>query len=263
MKKIASRQNPVFKWIRRLASGKRLPEEKSLLIAEGIKLVREGLNSSLAIKNLFVSEDKYIDQLSDFSEDIIILPSKMMSQISTMKSPPGVLAVFEAIPQPIDEDFLSTSPRLVVLDSIQDPGNLGTIMRTSEAMGVDALILLDGAVSANNFKTVRASMGARFRLPVYESIKLPQLLKLLKKEKYALISTKMEGESLFNFQFPSKSALFFGKEGAGISKEIDLECTRSLAIPMQGQVESLNVATSAAICLYEWHRQNSGKKPVN
>ena len=140
---------------------------------------------------------------------------------------------------------------LVVLDRLQDPGNIGTIMRTSEAMGASAIILLKGCCSPNNHKVIRATMGSSFRLPVIPNVDVKNLFNLLNKNNYMTICADMKGTNIVNYKFAEKSALFIGQEGQGLSDYIIANCRSRIAIPTCGQVESLNVATSTAICLYE------------
>lgn len=141
---------------------------------------------------------------------------------------------------------------LVVLDRLQDPGNIGTIIRTSEAMGASAIILLNGCCNSNNHKVIRAAMGSSFRLPVIPNVDVKNLFNLLNKNNYMTICDDMKGTNIVNYKFSEKSALFIGQEGQGLSDYIIANCRSRIAIPMYGQVESLNVATSTAICLYEW-----------
>jgi TrmH family RNA methyltransferase len=121
-------------------------------------------------------------------------------------------------------------------------------------MGADAVLLLSGTCSYLNSKSIRASMGSLFRVPVFADLVLSDICTLLRKQSFTILSADMEGKSLFSFKFPAKTALVMGQEGRGVSSAIKKECSDSLAIPMQGKVESLNVATSAAICLYEWQK---------
>ena len=152
------------------------------------------------------------------------------------------------------EDVVKEAAMLVVLDRLQDPGNIGTIMRTSEAMGVSAIILLKDCCNPNNHKVIRAAMGSSFRMPVVSNVDVQNLFKLLNKNGYLTICADMHGQILKEFNFAEKSALFMGQEGKGLSDFIIKNCKSRVAIPMCGEVESLNVATSTAICLYEWAR---------
>jgi TrmH family RNA methyltransferase len=122
-------------------------------------------------------------------------------------------------------------------------------------MGADAVCCLTGTCSPDNTKVIRAAMGSSFRLPVFCKLQFAELDQSLKKAGFKTICADMKGSSIFNFTFPERCAIFLGQEGQGVEKFIKDKCSIKLAIPMPGQVESLNVAASSAIFLYEWARQ--------
>ncbi len=252
MKKIESRQNPLFKQALKLSHDTR--SNPDLIIVEGAKLISEAIEAGAVAQTLFLTAGT---KLPEFDVNCIELPTALFKELSTVTSPADAICIFsQKEPQPLAK-LCQKAKMLVVLDRLQDPGNIGTIIRTSEAMGADAVILLSGCCSSNNTKVIRAAMGSSFRLPVYNRIEAQELFQLLTKHLFTCICTDMQGQSVHSFSFPEKSALFLGQEGSGTAEKVEKECAMKLAIPMQGRVESLNVATSAAICLYEWSKQQA------
>lgn len=253
MKLIESRQNPHFKQALKIAADRRsFPD---LFLVEGEKLIREAIAAGLKPEQIFLTA-KSSGNFSKFHAICTELSPGLFRELSTVVSPADALAIFRRPEHEPLHDLLGRARLILVLDRLQDPGNIGTTIRAAEAMGADTVVLLQGCCSFLNHKAVRAAMGSSFRLPVHENVDARQLLELLRAENFELIGTDMNGCSIHRFQFPGRSALILGQEGSGIAANLKKECSLLLAIPMQGQVESLNVATSAAICLYEWSKQH-------
>lgn len=251
MKTLESKSNPIIKRAYKALAGS---NDEQLLLVEGHKLLDEALKSGARVEMVFVEEPQSLREKYDLNNVCYQVPRAILRELSTVQNPAEILA-FLAPPQPPKlAEVIANARMLVVLDRLQDPGNLGTIMRTSEAMGVNALILLKGCCSQFNPKVIRAAMGSSFRLPVIADVAVNELFNQLQQHECATICADMHGKPLAEFTFPARSAFFFGQEGQGLAEKILKECKSKLAIPMQGQVESLNVATSAAICLYEWSR---------
>ena len=155
-----------------------------------------------------------------------------MRELSTVQTPSNIIAFLTPCPAPNLEDVVNEAEMLVVLDRLHDPGNIGTIMRTSEAMGVSAVILLKDCCNPNNHKVIRAAMGSSFRLPVVANVDVQSLFQILNKNGYMTICADMQGEILNNFKFAEKSALFMGQEGKGLSDFIIKNCKSRVAIPI-------------------------------
>ena len=232
------------------------PSKENLIVVEGHKLLNEALKSGAKPEMIFVAckenglprdlttarNESY--KINNFDSITYIISRGLIRELSTVQTPSDIIAFLTPSPAPHLEDVVKNSEMLVVLDRLQDPGNIGTIMRTSEAMGVSAIILLKGCCNPNNHKVIRAAMGSSFRLPVVCNVDEQSLFTLLNKNGYMTICADMEGTILKNFKFAEKSVLFMGQEGQGLSDYIIANCRSRIAIPMCGQVESLNVATS-------------------
>lgn len=256
MKQIESKANQVFKRAQRALSGN---SDEKLILVEGHKLLDEAIKSGAHPEMIFVETPEALQGRTELSKFWFQTGRMLFKELSTVHNPTDIIAFLSPPPFPELEAAIRQSCMILVLDRLQDPGNIGTIFRTGEAMGVGLVVMLKGCCSPYNHKVTRAAMGSSFRLPIVAEVKLPELLPLLKKYQIANVCADMSGQTLPAFQFPEKVALFLGQEGQGLSKEILKECNSRLAIPMQGQVESLNVATSAAICLYEWARTRQAR----
>lgn len=249
MKKIESRENPIIKKALKAVKGNF--DSQPMLLVEGEKLISEAIASGAEAIHLFVTDAASAKEFPELESRCCILSAHLFKELSSVKTQARIIAFFAPPPSVNLETILNKYSSIVVLDRLQDPGNMGTIMRTCEAMGVEGIILLKGCCNQYNHKLIRAAMGSNFRLPVCADVDPCHLLSSLKKSGISIICADMNGSSLFNFSFPDRCAMFFGQEGQGLDTKILKECTDRLAIPMQGQVESLNVAASAAICLYE------------
>ena len=295
MKEIESRNNPIIKKALKALSN---PNNENLIVVEGQKLLGEAIKSGAKPEMIFVAseengfprsfttarndgynsnwvgnnhnnknkpnkhkQDELATNKATINYDNITykISRGLMRELSTVQTPSDIISFLTPALSPQLEDLVKKSSMLVVLDRLQDPGNIGTIMRTSEAMGVSGILLLKGCCNPNNHKVIRAAMGSSFRIPVLANVEVENLFKVLKNNGYMTICADMEGTILKDFKFSEKSAIFMGQEGQGLSSFILENCKYRIAIPMFGQVESLNVATSTAICLYEWARNRVDK----
>ena len=170
------------------------------------------------------------------------------------ESPQGVLAMAEIPSYSLDHIVRGESLRLLVLDAVQDPGNVGTIVRTAAALGADATIALPGTVDPWNAKVVRASMGASFHHPVLHAT-ADELLSHVSARSIELWGADVSGDSVETVDAPKRLALVVGNEGAGLSSSIRERVTRLVSLPILGSVESLNVSVAAGILLFELRKQ--------
>ena len=217
-----------------------------LFVAEGIKVVKELLNSSLVCEKLFVTEDLGFS----FSEGKTVFISEVeLKKVSSLKSPNKVLGLFK-IPE---ENSITTSGLIVALDAINDPGNLGTIIRLCDWFGVEQLICSKDTVDCYNQKVVQASMGSLTRL----KISYVDLKKYLSEVKIPTFIADMDGENVYKTKLLKEGVLIMGNEANGISSEVKKLAKNTVSIPRFGniqQTESLNVATATAILLSEFRR---------
>jgi len=228
---------------------------------EGVKLVEEALRSGLHLNTVFFSEsarpiaDKLLPQIAARSETLA-LPDALFKSIVPSDSPQGVAALIK-LPAFSMDQLLNRAAQgpLVVVAGLQDPGNLGTILRSAEAFGAAGIFLTEGSVSPYNSKVLRGSAGSIFRLPLVQ-ISSVELIPLLRARKIRLLATSShEGTPLPQISWTLPLAVFIGNEGAGLSREIMRQVDDTMAIPQANTVESLNAGVAASIVLYEAGRK--------
>jgi RNA methyltransferase, TrmH family len=258
---ITSPQNPKIQQVRSLLGRRRDREEAHAFVIEGVRLVEEALHShqkpSLVLFTDQLSErgKALVTSLDKTGCEIEQVPAHLMESISGTEAPQGLLAVlpFPVIPTPTEPDFL------LVLDGLRDPGNLGTILRTAAAAGVQKVILTPGSVDPYAPKVVRSGMGAHFRLPITvqdwmdirKSLKYPQSL-----VRFYLAEAE-SGQAPWNLDLKSPLALVIGGEAEGAGQEARSVVDGFISIPMPGKFESLNAAVAASILLFEVVRQRN------
>ena len=240
--------------------GRRKAREKhSLFVAEGVRSVEELLRSGLKIEGALVAPQlasaprgqSLRSSLEAARVDVLEVSEKDFRSAAETESPQGVIAI-AAIPKR-ELNALETGARcrVLVLDAVQDPGNVGTIVRTAAALGATATIALPGTVDVWNPKVIRSSMGAQFVHPVLHAT-VPELLSFLDRARIELWCADASGEALLDEEGrPDRLAIALGNEGGGLSTDVRAACRRSVSLPIAGKVESLNVAVAAGIILYQ------------
>jgi len=227
---------------------------------EGVKLLEEALRNSRHLDSVFFSEsarplaEKLLPQISARTETLI-LPNALFNSIVPSDSPQGVAALVKLRSSSAAEmlDRRDDGP-FVVAAGLQDPGNLGTILRSAEAFGAAGVFLTEGTVSPYNWKVLRGSAGSIFRLP-FVQISSAELIPLLRDRGARLLATSShKGTSLADANWTLPLAIFIGNEGAGLPREIQHQMDETLIIPQAQQVESLNAGVAASIVLYEARR---------
>ncbi|MFY9906994.1 MAG: RNA methyltransferase [Terriglobales bacterium] len=224
---------------------------------EGVKLLEEALRSGLDLNSIFFSEaarplaEKLLPQINAHSETLI-LPNALFNSIVPSDTPQGVAALLKL--RTISTAELlerATAGPFVVAAGLQDPGNLGTILRSAEAFGAAGVFLTEGTVSPYNSKVLRGSAGSIFRLPVLQ-MSSAELIPLLRARGVRLIATSSHhGTPLPQTSWMLPLAIFIGNEGGGLSRELTQQMDETLAIPQAAKVESLNAGVAASIVLYE------------
>lgn len=263
MQIITSKDNEIIKNIRKLKEKKYRDANNEYLI-EGIKLIKEAVEEKAKIKLIVVCEESIedgdIDQklLYEIAKyDCIYVNKKVFSILTDVQNPQGILAVIEK--KNNEEDINYKEDIIVVLDGIQDPGNLGTILRTIDSVGLSQVIVSKETADSYNPKVVRSTMGAIFRVNVIESEDLLQTLKNLKKHKYKIMSTSLEtNNSIYDVEY-NKKVIVIGNEANGVSKNVLEYADEKIKIPMLGKTESLNASVATSIILYEYVRRKIRK----
>ncbi len=252
MEQITSRQNPLVSHIRKLGNDRVYRREQGRFLIEGVKLLDECIRWGGEIDTLVRAEGTVFEGAMPQGVREVSVPAGLFESLSTVESPQGVLALC-ALPPLTLPDKLSGG-RYLVLDGVQDPGNVGTVWRTADAFGADGLILLPGCADPWSPKTVRASMGACFRLPVW-ACTLEELTKLLTQADIPLRATALRKDTADLRALDwSRAAAVIGSEGRGVSQAVLDACAATVKIPMRERCESLNAAVAASVVLWEMYR---------
>ena len=256
MQIITSKENALIKHICKLKE-KKYRNLYCEFVVEGVKLLKEALEEKANIKNIIISENMIKDNLieKELLEKInyTVVSSNIFKLISDVESPQGILAVIEKEKK---ESIIDDKSNLILaLDDIQDPGNLGTIIRTLDSINLKQIIISKGTADPYNPKVIRSTMGAIFRVKIIETDNLADTLKKLQEKGYKIIVTSLDSKkTIYDINF-NKSIVIIGNEANGVSKEIlDLADEKTI-IPMEGKTESLNASVATGIILYEYVRQ--------
>lgn len=257
---IRSRDNPFFKGLIKLAGSARQRGKIRQTLLDGTHLLAAyldaGMNPQHVLLNAPALQDKEITALLGRINDVprTQLDDRLFAALSELKTPSGLLALVD-IPRP---DMPITQSRFaLLLEDIQDPGNLGSILRSAAAAGCDAVFLSPGCADAWSPKVLRAAMGGHFALHLHEQQDLPQLAATFPG---TLFATSLHTErSLYDCDLRGSIAFMIGNEGVGLSAELLDLATQQIHIPMPGKMESLNAAAAAAICVFEAVRQRKGQ----
>lgn len=254
---ITSSKNKIIKEIKGLHKRK-ARWDSQLFIVEGIKIIEEAIRSKLDLKYIVYTEKlleaeearEFFDLIKD-EKNLIKTTEAILKEISDTENPQGVLGLVSFEKRNLDQLFKEEGSFYLYLDELQDPGNMGTIIRSGDAFKLDGIIVGKGSVDPYNPKVVRSTMGSIFRVPLYFPQEDLEFLKRAKGEGFKLITSSLEGEDLGQLDLSSRSILVIGNEAKGAKKEImDLSDLRT-RIPMPGQAESLNAGVAASIIMYE------------
>jgi TrmH family RNA methyltransferase len=258
MKSITSRDNPRLKRLRRWASQARARREEGVILLDGIHLIMALQASGHAVEEVIVSASgagkrEIADWLEMHGEiGAIVVPDPLFAEIAATDSPSGILAVAQTFAPAAEMD---NDRDCLVLDGVQDPGNVGTLLRTAAAAGVRQALLGPGCADPWAPRTLRAGQGAQFELQIHEVGDLPAALATYRG---TTIVTRLDAaRSLYETTLEEPLAWVFGSEGQGVSAPVSAVAKKAVFIPMPGKTESLNVAAAAAICLFEMVRRRS------
>ena len=243
MQTITSKDNELIKHIRKLKD-KKYRDESNEYVVEGVKLVEEAVKENAKIKQIIVCEDTTRTyeipthiMLEIAKYECISVSDKIFNIITQVTNPQGIMAIIEKNAQNAKIDY--TQDIIVVLDDVQDPGNLGTILRTVDSIGLNQIIVSKGTADAFNSKVVRSTMGAIFRIKIIEVENLAQAIKEMRKHHFKLMVTSLQTKnSIYDIDF-YKKIIVIGNEANGVSKEIQDMADEKAKIPMLGRTESL------------------------
>jgi TrmH family RNA methyltransferase len=257
MKRITSRQNPLVARLKAVARG----DEPGLFL-DGTHLVAEALSSSVGIRHALVTSDGLmrddirglVAQLEQSGADLASVPPSVMAAVSSVQSASAIVALADG-PQPAGERLYASTPLVVIACDVQDPGNIGAIVRVTEAAGGTGLIAAGRCADPFGAKALRGSMGSALRLPIARAQAAAAIADARGHGCRVLAAVPRRGTPLFDLRLTGPLAVLIGGEGAGLAEPLVNAADGCFTIPMQAGVESLNAAVTAAVVLYEAYRQ--------
>ena len=259
MQVISSKDNEFVKHIKKLKDKKYRDMNKEFII-EGIKLIKEAIEEKAEIKQIVICDNcqnsdiipkELMYEIAKY--ECVYVTEKIFKTISDVNTPQGILAIIGRNTGEAEIDY--TQDIIVALDDIQDPGNLGTILRTVDSIGLNQILVSKGTADSYNPKVVRSTMGAIFRVKIIECEDLEKTLREVKKQKFKLVVTSLQTEkSLYDIDF-NRKVIVIGNEANGVEQKIQDLADEKIKIPMLGKTESLNASVATGIVLYEYVRQ--------
>lgn len=256
---ITGLQNPVVKAAAELKQ-KKYRQQQGRFLAEGLRTVEEAVRYG-AVQSIFYTaiEDErtrtVLEEAAAKQVKLICVSEAVLKKIADTETPQGVIAVCEMGKSSV-EDLLATGQMLLVLDRVGDPGNIGTMLRTADAAGLGGFVLLKGSADIYAPKTVRASMGSLFHLPVVSGVSEAEFVSSARKAGYELLVTCLDGaDNLYKADLRGRLAFVMGNEANGVTDSLLEAADKRVFIPMQGRAESLNVAMAAGVVMFEALRQ--------
>ncbi len=256
---ITNTQGAQMKRVRELLAKSRARSEQGCYVVEGLRMCREIPAEDL--EAIYVSESFLAKHGAEALPGVPeAVSDSVMEKLSDTKSPQGVLAVVRQRKHEAEELFARPSVRLFFLEHVQDPGNLGTMIRCAEGAGIDGLILSADCADLHNPKVIRSTMGSIFRVPAVVVDDFPAALLRAKKCGVKLFAAHLRGEADYDRTvYPEKTGILIGNEANGLTEEAAALCDELVKIPMEGRVESLNAAVAATVFMYEIYRQKRNR----
>jgi TrmH family RNA methyltransferase len=257
---IASRRHPLVATCRRLAAGAR---DDRLVLLDGERLIRDALASGVRLRALLAStEDATLEAAAaEAGAEIVRVTAAVLDAASPVRTPSGVVAIAEWPDATLDAALGGTHPVVLGLDGIQDPGNVGAIVRSADALGATGVIATGGTADPRSWKALRGAMGSTFRLPVARSTVDEVLAQTTARHLRVVASVADAGVPLDRAQLVPPLLIWLGSEGAGLSRRVLESADALVHLPMRAGVNSLNVAVAAALVLYEARRQQPSASP--
>lgn len=259
MQIISSKDNEFIKHVKKLKD-KKYRNINNEFIVEGVKIVKEAIEEKVNIKQIVICDNcqnsdiipkELMYEIAKY--ECVYVTDKIFTSISDVSNHQGILAIIEKNSERIEIDY--SQDIIVALDDIQDPGNLGTILRTVDSIGLNQILVSKGTADSYNPKVIRSTMGAIFRVNVIECDDLEKTLKEVKEHEFELIITSLQtNNSIYDVDY-NKKIVVIGNEANGVKKEIQNIADVKVKIPMIGKTESLNASVATGIVLYEYVRQ--------
>ena len=261
---ITSKENAKIKYIKRLISDASFRKKEKYFVIEGFRLCYDAFLSRVLIDEIYYT-DNAVDKFTEGLEDIIgyskrayRVSESVLKNMSDTKTPQGVVCVCEKLDKQFSLNTINSVRKFIILENIQDPANLGTILRTAEALGINFVVMSGECCDVYNSKVLRGSMGAVFRVNILFSDNLCDVIKKLQDNKVKVYAAVPDASATLvtdvNWEDFSAVAIAIGNEGNGLTREVIDVCNAAVTIPMHGRAESLNAAMAAGILMWEMMR---------
>lgn len=257
--KINSKNNNLIKEIKKLTNSKKYREKEKKFVIEGLRLCEDAVKSGVNICDFLYTDEvllknkEIIRKIKKVALNSHVISETLLNYVSETKSPQGFVCICQNLDKDVTLDKISSKDKIIVLENIQDPSNLGTILRTAEALHIDSVVLSNDCCDRYSPKVLRGSMGAIFRLPIFVAENLTETIKLLRHKgikAYAAVPDR-DALSVKEADFNVRSLVVIGNEGNGLKLETINSCDKKVTIPMKGRAESLNASVAASIIMWE------------
>lgn len=254
---ITSTANAQVKNLVQLIKKSKVRTEQDVYVVEGVKMFQEAPREEIV--KAYISEELYEKGTLQKSLEGIsyeVLKNEVFNHVADTKTPQGILCILKQKKYTLEQLTGSECPLLLVLENLQDPGNLGTMMRTAEGAGVSGVLLSRGCVDIYNPKTIRSTMGSIYRVPFLYTEDLLKAMDDLHEKGIVTYAAHLKGKGYYDeVSYKGPTAFLIGNEGNGLSDEVSEKAKQYIKIPMEGRLESLNAAVAAAVLMYEASRQ--------
>jgi len=255
MNEILSKDNKLIKYISKLQSSAKFRREEKRFVAEGLRVCVEAALSNAEVETLLVTENalsKYGEELKpllDVAKNTYIAGDNAISAASDTKTPQGVICVIKTLDNNIDLDTINN--KYILLENIQDPSNLGTILRTADALGISGVIMTSDCCDVFSPKVCRGAMGALYRVPFCIIDNAPEFIRQFNLKGKSFAAVVRNAQSVADYSFDGTTLVAIGNEGNGLTDDTINACSAAVTIKMSGNAESLNASIAAAILMWE------------
>lgn len=255
MKEILSKDNKIIKYIAKLQSSAKFRREEQCFVSEGLRVSVEAALSGAQVLTLLVTQsalDKHSEELGPLlssAGEVYLTSEKALSACCETKTPQGVICVIKTLDNIIDLDTINN--KYILLECVQDPSNLGTVLRTADALGINGVIMTKDCCDIYSPKVCRGAMGALYRVPFLIIDSAPDFIRSFNKKGTSYAAVVRNASSVSDVKFEGASLVAIGNEGNGLTDETINACTNKITIRMQNNAESLNASIAAGILMWE------------
>ncbi|WEK83237.1 MAG: RNA methyltransferase [Mycoplasma sp.] len=245
---ITSKDNKQIKFVHKLFLDSKYRNSSNCFVAESVRVVNAFINQGFNLKALIINhQSKFLNQYKKYEELITLVNQEVYHHLSQLQNGDGIIGVFSFKKQTVNDN----AQKIIVLDSIQDPNNLGAILRSAKAFNVDQIYLVNNCVDLFNFKVIKASMGYGYDIPIKHETNLEYLINKLKQNKIKVYATGInkQAKSIKVVDFNHPTAIIFGNEGNGLKKQVFDLVDQTIFIPINSAVDSLNLAIAVSVIL--------------